>query len=388
MRSWALGLLIILAVALAGAGGAGLVLWLHGRRSVPVAALAPVASMQPRAPEAGAAPPVESTPASVASTEDILAKALPAVVVVETSSGRGSAFFVDRDRLITNYHVVLGQSYVKLRLADSTLLDARILATAPDYDLAVLGLMQAGPDRPFLALGSVQEVRQGQEVLAIGTPYGVFQNTVTRGVVSSLRQLDKVLVLQTDTAINPGNSGGPLLDHGGRVLGVNTMGLRGGQGLNFAVAIDHAKALLDGRPLALDFVKTTVGAKPIHLGNGATESDQIREAGLRRYEAQLAALARACDQMETSFTQFIAYYWDGKVVGRFDRSFYALWEPGALQGVPVKGYEYRVTELRQAANQLRHALQEVEEQARRDDIFPGTRRELRKRFRLEHRGWE
>jgi S1-C subfamily serine protease len=386
MRSWTSGLLIILAVALAGAGGAGLVLWLQGR----LPASTPVAPVQQQAParEPVAAAPAEPAPAPALSIEDVLAKALPAVVVVETSTGRGSAFFVDRDRLLTNYHVVVGQSYVKLRLADNTLLDARILATSRDYDLAVLRLMQPGPDRPFLPLGTIQAVRQGQEVLAIGTPYGVFQNTVTRGVVSSLRQIDKVVVLQTDTAINPGNSGGPLIDHAGRVLGINTMGLRGGQGLNFAVAIDHAKALLEDRPLALDFVKSPAGAKPIQLGNGATESDQARAAGLHRYEAQLADLAHAADQMEMSFARFLAYYWDGRVVGHFERSFYALWEPGALQGSPVKGYEYRITELRQAADQLRTALRDVEEQARRDDVFPGTRRELRKRYRLEHRGWE
>jgi S1-C subfamily serine protease len=386
MRSWTSGLLIILAVALAGAGGAGLVLWLQGRQPTPAAAPAPVMPAPPPAPEPIAAAPGPAAPASA--IEDVLAKALPAVVVVETSSGRGSAFFVDRDRLLTNYHVVVGQSYVKLRLADNTLLDARILATSQDYDLAVLRLMQAGPDRPFLALGTIQEVRPGQEVLAIGTPLGVFQNTVTRGIVSSLRQLDKVVVLQTDTALNPGNSGGPLIDHAGRVVGINTRGFRGSQGLNFAVAIDHAKALLEGRPLVLDFVKAPVGARPIQLGNGATESDQAREAGLRRYEAQLAALARAADQMEMSFARFLASYWDGRVVGHFDRSFYALWEPGALQGSPVKGYEYRITELHQAADQLRSALREVEEQARRDDVFPGTRRELRKHYRLEHRGWE
>ncbi len=385
MRSWTLGLLIILAVALAGAGGAGMVLWLQGHR-----APAPVtpAQQQAPAPEPLAAAPAEAAPAPALSIEDVLAKALPAVVVVETSAGRGSAFFIDRDRLLTNYHVVVGQSYVKVRLSDNTLLDARILATSRDYDLAVLRLMQPGPERPFLALGTIQAVRQGQEVLAIGTPYGVFHNSVTRGVVSSLRQIDKVVVLQTDTAINPGNSGGPLIDHAGRVLGVNTMGLRGGQGLNFAVAIDHAKALLEDRPLALDFVKTPAGAKPLHLGDGGTESDQAREAGLRRYATQLASLAHAADQMEASFARFLAYYWDGKVMGQFERSFYALWEPGALQGSPVKGYEYRITELRQAADQLRTALREVEEQARRDDVFPGTRRELRKRFRLEHRGWE
>jgi len=387
MRSWTMGLLILVAIALAGAGGAGLVLWMQGRRPAP----APVQPLQPEltpalAPEPSPATPVALNPAL--STEDVLAKALPAVVVVETSSGRGSAFFVDRDRLITNHHVVVGQSYVKLRLSDNSLLDARILATSQDYDLAVLGLMQAGPDRPFLALGSIQEVRQGQEVLAIGTPLGVFQNTVTRGIVSSVRQLDKVVVLQTDTALNPGNSGGPLIDHAGRVVGINTRGFRGSQGLNFAVAIDHAKALLEGRPLVLDFVKVSAGAKPIILGNTATESDLAREAGLHRYEAQLAALARTADQMETAFARFLAYYWDGKVTGGFERNFYALWESGAMQGSPIKGYESKLTELRQLADQLRAGLREIEEQARRDDVFPGTRRELRKRYRLEHRGWE
>ena len=388
MRSWVQGLLLLLAVALAGAGGAGLVLWLQGRKPS-------VQETQPPAPAPTLQAPVER-PAPVAATtpalsiEDVLAKAMPSVVVVETSSGRGSAFFVDRDRLITNHHVIVGQSYVKLHLADRTTLSARITATAPDYDLAVLKLMQPGPDQPFLALGTLQDVRQGQEVLAIGTPLGVLQNTVTRGIVSSIRQLDKAVVLQTDTALNPGNSGGPLLDHAGRVIGVNTMGFRGGTGLNFAVAIDHAKALLEGRPLTLAFVKppATGGGMGLLPGNTASESDQAREAGLRRYEAQLAVLARSADQLERSFTQFLAYYWDGKVVGTFDRTFYALWEPGVLQGRPIQGYESKYAELHRFADQLRTASREVEEGARRDDVFPGTRRDLRKRHRLDHRLWE
>ncbi|MDP1830457.1 MAG: trypsin-like peptidase domain-containing protein [Geothrix sp.] len=387
-------LALLAAVALAGAGGAGAVLWMQGRKAAPLAAPpvpVPIAVESqplpaPQAPSAGAEP----TP----SVEDILAKAMPAVVVVETSSGRGSAFFVDRDRLVTNNHVVVGQSYVKLRLADNSLLDARIIATAPEYDLAVLKLMQPGVESPsgraFLSLGSVQDVRQGQEVLAIGTPLGVFQNTVTRGIVSSLRQLDKVLVLQTDTALNPGNSGGPLMDHAGRVIGINTMGFRGSQGLNFAVASDHAKALMEGRPLELAFVQAPVngGMKGLLPGGSASEADQIREEGTRRYGAQLAVLARSADQMEGAFSRFMAYSWNGKVVGHFDRTFYALWEPGAIQGQPVKGLEAGYSELRQAAEALRTALQEVEDQARRADVFPGTRRELRQRHRLEHRGWE
>ena len=296
---------------------------------------------------------------------------------------------MDRDRLITNHHVIVGQSYVKLRLSDNSTLDARIVATAPDFDLAVLRLMQPGPDRAFLPLGAIQGVRQGQEVLAIGTPLGVFQNTVTRGIVSSLRQIDKVVVLQTDTALNPGNSGGPLIDHAGRVVGINTMGFRGSQGLNFAIAIDHARALMEGRSLQLAFVPppSNEAMKGLLPGAGASESDRIREEGTKRYAAQLAALARSSDQMESAFAYFLAHYWDGKVVGTFDRNFYALWEKGALQGQPVQRARCRVAAVRQAADQLRNQFREAEDRARRADVFPGTRRKIREHFRLDYEGW-
>jgi hypothetical protein len=386
MRSWTQGLILILALALAGAGGAGLMVWMQGRRVVPPPAV-PVTPLPAPAPVA----PPDPAPAVVVapSTEDLLAKALPAVVVVEASNLRGSAFFVDGRRLLTNHHVIAGQSWVKLRLADNSTLNARILASSQEFDLAVLGLMDPGPDRPFLALGTVQEVRPGQEVLAIGTPLGVFQNTVTRGIVSSLRQLDKVVVLQTDTALNPGNSGGPLLDRSGRVVGINTLSFRGSQGLNFAVAVDHAKALMEGKPLQLAFVPpSNEGMKALMPGAGSTESDRVREEGTKRYAAQLAAVARSADQLEGAFANFITYQWDGRVVGSFDRNFYALWEKDALQGRPVQGYEGRAAVLRGVAEELRSHLREVEDQARRADVFPGTRRDLRQRYRLEYRGWD
>ncbi len=387
MRSWTQSLLLLVAMVLAGAGGAGLVLWMQGRKPAqgsPSTVMAPTTTAPDPVP-----PPPPSVSAKDPTTEDVVAKAMPAVVVVETSSGRGSAFFVDRDRLLTNHHVVVGQSYVKLRLSDNSMLDASILATSPEYDLAVLRLMQPGPEHPFLPLGTVQEVRQGQEVLAIGTPLGVFQNTVTRGIVSSLRQVDKVVVLQTDTALNPGNSGGPLIDHAGRVIGINTLSFRGSQGLNFAIAIDHARALMEGRSLQLAFAPPAHdGMKNLLPGAGTSEADRTREEGTKRYVAQLAVLARASDQMESAFATFLAYDWDGKVTGSFDRNFYALWEQGALSGGPVKGHETRAAALRQAADQLRNQVREAEDQARQADVFPGIRRDLRRRYRLEYRGWD
>ncbi len=389
MRSWTQGLILLLAVLLAGAGGAGLVLWVQGRRPAPpqqvqAPPLAPVA----QAPLAQPVP--AAVPAPAPSAEDIVAKAMPAVVVVESSTTRGSAFFVDRDRLLTNHHVIVGQSYVKLRLSDNSALDARIIATAPDFDLAVLKLMQPGPDRAFLTMGSIQEVRQGQEVFAIGTPLGVFQNTVTRGIVSSLRQMDRVMVLQTDTALNPGNSGGPLIDHAGRVIGINTLSFRGSQGLNFAIAIDHGIALLENRTPNLAFATppSTEGMKSYMPGGSASEADRIRQEGTKRYLAQLEAVAHASEQMEAAFASFLTHHWDGKVVGTFERNFYALWERDALQGQPVKGHEAKVAALRLAVEQLRGQFREAEARARRADVFPGARRKIREHYRLEYGGWD
>lgn len=390
MRSWTQPLLLLLAVALAGGGGAGLVLWLQGRKSPPTPAVQqPLPLSSPLSEPAAAPTPVPSQKTETPSSEDVLAKALPAVVLVESSSGRGSAFFVARDRLITNHHVVAGQSYVKLRLASGQYLTALIAATAPEYDLALLRLMEPGPERAFLPLGQVQAVRQGQEVFAIGTPMGVFQNTVTRGIVSSLRKLDRVVVIQTDTALNPGNSGGPLIDHAGRVVGITTMGFRGSQGLNFAVAADHAQALLDGRPLGLAF-EPAAAAEDLKgiLGVKASEADQAREEGSKRYAGRLAAIARAADHLESAFSTFLVQGWEGKVVGRFERNFYALWEPQAMTGKPVQGYESQVKEMRQAADLLRAQFREAEEGARRADVFPGHRRTLRQTYRLEYPGWE
>src|SRR5581483_7903107 len=98
-----------------------------------------------------------------------------------------------------------------------------------------------------LPLGTVNTVRPGQEVLAIGLALGVFQNTVTRGIVSAIRRAGPAVVLQTDAAINPGNSGGPLLNRNGEVIGINALKITGSaESLGFAIAIDHAKSLLGG----------------------------------------------------------------------------------------------------------------------------------------------
>jgi S1-C subfamily serine protease len=178
------------------------------------------------------------------SIEEVVMRAMPAVVTVETPDGYGSGFFVAADTLLSNAHVVESHSVVTLHSSGGSSTIARVSTSSYDVDLAVLKVDRPAPDQVFLPLASQSDVHVGAEVIAIGSPLGL-QNTVTRGIVSGMRTANGVKVVQTDAAINPGNSGGPLIDRYGRVIGVNTLRLAGRtEAIGFAVSIHYARVLL------------------------------------------------------------------------------------------------------------------------------------------------
>ncbi len=162
-----------------------------------------------------------------------------------TVRGQGSGFILSADGIIlTNAHVVKDAKEVTVKLTDRRELRAKVLGFDTKTDIAVLKI--DAKNLPVVTIGSSRDLKTGEWVLAIGSPFG-FENTVTAGVVSakgrSLPDDSAVPFIQTDAAVNPGNSGGPLFNARGEVVGINSQiySRTGGyQGVSFAIPIDLA----------------------------------------------------------------------------------------------------------------------------------------------------
>jgi hypothetical protein len=322
--------------------------------------------------------------------ENIVGRVLPAIVLVEASGSRGSGFFVAPDTLLTNVHVVGRNSSVTVRRASGEVVPARVEATAAQVDIAVLKLSAIDKTQPVLTLGTTGSVRIGQEVFAIGTALGMLQNTLTRGIVSGIRQTPNATLVQTDAAVNPGNSGGPLLDQDGRVLGIVTMGFTERQGLNFAVAIDHARALLEGRPAQAGTASTAPPAASMR-GLSPTipsETDQTRAEGVHRYEQAIAQIARRADTLDNAWRQNGGSCYTGRTAAGLDREWFTVFNDRSTADIIAPGCDRWFADFRRQAGEVAAGVIAVEELARQADVYPGVRRDLRRRYRVDYPGWE
>ncbi len=198
--------------------------------------------------------------------------------------GIGSGFIVSPDGLIlTNAHVVKGASEVKVKLTDRREFKAKVVGVDPATDVAVLKIEAS--NLPVVSLGSAKDIRVGEWVVAIGSPYA-FENTVTSGIVSAKSRLlpegTYVPFIQTDVAVNPVNSGGPLFNLKGEVVGINSQiySRSGGyQGLSFAIPIDTALHVKDQLVAHGKVTRGRLGVTIQEVDQGLANSFGMKKAG-------------------------------------------------------------------------------------------------------------
>ncbi|MDR3763149.1 MAG: trypsin-like peptidase domain-containing protein [Acidobacteriota bacterium] len=215
---------------------------------------------------------------------DVYKRVVPSVVNITTTSvsydfffgpqaqqGAGSGFVIDKNgHILTNYHVIDGARKLEVILENKKHYPASVIGADKSHDLAVIQIK--APNLQPVTMGNSSGLQVGQKVLAIGNPFGIFNGTMTRGIVSSIRQVQEPdgtyidEAIQTDAAINPGNSGGPLLNSHGEVIGINTMiasASGGSAGVGFAIPINSAKSVLNDLVQYGRVKRPTLGIRPL-----------------------------------------------------------------------------------------------------------------------------
>lgn len=325
--------------------------------------------------------------AAPAALEDVVDRVMPAVVLVETTSGRGSGFYVRPDTVITNVHVVKEDGFVKLRRMDGSTISARVELRAPAFDIAILRVTPAA-GQVVIAMGSAETLRPGQEVITIGSALGTLQNSVTRGIVSGLRRSGEATLVQTDAAANPGNSGGPLLDRNGVAIGITTMGYRDSQGLNFAVAIDHARAILEGRPASSSAAPLALNALTTPA-TAASESDRALDEGQRAFLATVTKLARSADVLDNDWQRFRQSCYKAAVVGSYSHEWFVMLTARAVSPAQVGGScATFLLAFQREAGRINAEMRTALDHARRAGVLPGVMRDALRTNRLEFDGWD
>jgi S1-C subfamily serine protease len=315
-----------------------------------------------------------------AAVEDMVDRVMPAVVLIETTGGRGSGFYIAHDTLITNVHVVQNDSYVTLRRMDGSSVTARVANKAPAFDIAILKVASPSASQAVIPMGSAHALKPGQEIIVIGSALGTLQNSVSRGIVSGLRTAGGATLVQTDAATNPGNSGGPMLDRNGAVVGITTMGYKNAEGLNFGVAIDHARDLLEGRTASLG---TTAGLSDIQSRSKGSESDRQQQQGEEQFRGGMGQMADAARNVDAAWQRFRDQCFKDPIGGNYQREWFAVLVPRALPGNAGAGCASYYSSLETDIKQFRGFMQRLLSDARRANVLPGTIRDQLRNNRLD-----
>ena len=200
----------------------------------------------------------------------------------QPQAGLGSGVIVSPTGFVlTNNHVIEGADEIEVILNDSRRATAKVIGTDPDSDLA---LLKVDLDKlPVIVLGNSDALQVGDQVLAIGNPFGVGQ-TVTSGIVSALGRNQLGIntfenFIQTDAAINPGNSGGALVDINGNLMGINTAIYSrsgGSMGIGFAIPVSTARLVMDGLIKDGQVTRGWIGVEPNDLSPELAETFGVK----------------------------------------------------------------------------------------------------------------
>ncbi len=209
----------------------------------------------------------------------------------------GSGILISKDgEILTNYHVVRNADTIKVKLADQTEYEARLIGKDDRTDLALIKIRRSGGNLPFARLGNSSQLEVGDWVMAIGNPFGL-EHTVTAGIVSAKGRVIGAgpydNFIQTDASINPGNSGGPLINGSGEVIGVNSaiFSQSGNNvGIGFAIPIDLARKVADQLRKNGRVVRGWLGIRAVDV------SPQLASSlGLTRISSELAQVTEVAD---------------------------------------------------------------------------------------------
>lgn len=294
---------------------------------------------------------------------------------VPSERGQGSGFFIDGEgHILTNYHVVEKAKTVNIGLHNNTRVEAKIVGTDPQNDMALLQVNISDVGKiTFLPLGNSDNVKPGQMAIAMGSPYGL-EGSVTVGVISGVgRSLPGstsrtiVNVIQTDAAINPGNSGGPLFNSKGEVIGINTAIEASARRIGFAIPINNAKLRLplllkggevkspwlgiEGRAIDQEFasrlglsVKSGVYVVSVFPGSPA-EKVGLKESGRNTQREPNAGgdIITAVDNVPLTKVEDMLSYFNGKKPG--DKVSLAIYRGNQQMTVSVELGEWGKTPL-------------------------------------------
>lgn len=214
--------------------------------------------------------------------EKLIGSVIPSVVKIQTNYGDGTGFILTKDGLIiTNRHVVSRSDKAEVTFYDKTKIEATVIRRDANADIAILSMGDRFQNLSLQPLPICYQTYPslGENVIVIGNPLSL-SNTITRGIVSGIRETENQTLIQTDASINPGNSGGPLINKYGEVVGVVNSKIAeiGVEGLGFAVSIINAL-----ENLGIELEKSNFKGELNKCGNpiAGTEANNLQEPEVR-----------------------------------------------------------------------------------------------------------